>query len=465
MFERWFRKTPDASGYTAAFKARASKKQSGEDALFEAARAYHAAAPPGKMASAPTKPLSAPDDLALAYSPGVAAPCLDIAARPEAALDLTNKGATVAVMTNGTALLGLGDRGPLASKPVMEGKAALFARFAGLNAVDVCIDESDPRKLAEIITALEPSFGGVNLEDVRAPDCFEVERICHERMTIPLFHDDQHGTAVCVLAALENALRLTGRRLEEARIVTAGAGAAAIACVEMLVAAGAARDNITLTDRHGVVYAGRRENMDPRKSAFAKKTKARALGDVVQGADVFLGLSVGGVLSPEMAASLAERPIILALANPFPEIWPEDAAAAAPGAIIATGRSDYPNQVNNVLCFPFLFRGALDVGARRITRGMTRAAADAIAALARSDAPQTVRDIYPVEPLDFGTDYILPKPFDPRLLPHVAAAVAAAAMSDGVATRPIGDFNRYGAELSAWSEAAAQRPCGGVRGR
>ena len=449
MLGRFFRsKSKTIAAYGATYQRRLEEKAAAARTIYDDARDYHRAHPPGKMATIPTKPLASPADLALAYSPGVAGPCREIAVTPGAARDLTAKGSTVAVISNGTAVLGLGDIGALAAKPVMEGKSALFHKFAGLNSVDLCINESDPEKLAEMIIALEPSFGGVNLEDIKAPDCFTVEEICRSRMKIPVFHDDQHGTAVVVLAALQNALELTGRSLADAKIVTSGAGAAALACVELLLSAGARLDNIILTDRDGVVYRGRRKAMDPRKARLASTTRGRNLADVIKGADVFLGLSVGGVLAPAMVETMAAKPIIFALANPDPEIWPEDAREIAPEAVIATGRSDYPNQVNNVLCYPFLFRGALDCGAVEITEGMKLAAASAIGEMARRPSDPAVRAFYSDETLEFGGQYILPKPFDPRLLPAVASAVADAAAREGVAARPIADLDEYRRELA-----------------
>ncbi|MEO0695629.1 MAG: malic enzyme-like NAD(P)-binding protein [Pseudomonadota bacterium] len=460
MFKNWFNRqarelAQSAARYGDKFRARASLDADARRVLDEAALAYHRAEPPGKMENVPTKAMVTPYDLSLAYSPGVAEPCRAIAADPAASAVYTNRANTVAVISNGTAVLGLGDIGALAAKPVMEGKAALFRKFAGLNAVDLCIDEKDPERLARAIIALEPTFGGVNLEDICAPACFEVETRCRGAMRIPVFHDDQHGTAVCVLAAVTNALALAGKELKGAKIVTSGAGAAAMACIDLLVAAGAQMKNITLTDRDGVIYKGRKEGMDPRKIRYAKASKARTLADIIPDTDVFLGLSVGGVLSPEMAGSMAQRPIIFALANPDPEIWPEDARAAAPDAIIATGRTDYPNQVNNVLCFPFLFRGALDCRAWTVTDGMKVAASKAIARLAGQPTPDLVRGLYPDESLSFGTDYILPKAFDPRLLPEVAVAVARAAEDDGVADKPISDYSAYRHDLEAISSAAS----------
>ena len=410
------------------------------------------------METIATKPLSSVRDLALAYSPGVAAPSLDIARDPESARVFTNKASLVAVISNGSAVLGLGDIGPLAAKPVMEGKAALFRRFAGLNAVDLCINEKDPAKLAAIVASLEPSFGGVNLEDIKAPDCFEVEARCRASMSIPVFHDDQHGTAVVVLAGVENALRIARKRIEEIKIAVAGAGAAGLACLDLLIAAGAKRENIIVADRAGVVYRGRKEEMDPRKAEFAAQTRKRTLAEAIVGADLFLGVSAAGVLSPEMVRSMAPRPIIFALANPEPEIWPEDARDVAPDAIIATGRSDYSNQVNNVLCFPFLFRGALDVGAATITETMKLAASRALSTLAQSAPPESVRNAYGWDGVyTFGPDYILPKPFDPRLLPEIATAVARAALDAGVARAPIADLEAYRAVSRKWPQRSSPK--------
>ena len=446
---RALRRGEARSSYAALYEARAKEKAPPSRSLDEAALDYHRAAPAGKMECVPTKPMSTQRDLSLAYSPGVAAACREIERDPEASRTLTNRANLVAIVTNGTAVLGLGDIGAEASKPVMEGKAALFKRFAGVDAVDLCVDETDPAKLAELIVKVQAGFGGFNLEDIKAPQCFEVERLARARTKVPVFHDDQHGTGVCVLAGLLNALELTGRKLSQTKIAVSGAGAAAIACVELLVAGGARKENILLTDSAGVVYKGRKQGMTGKKAEYAVKTDKRTLADAVHGADFFLGVSRRGLLTPDMVRTMADRPVIFALANPEPEIWPEDALEAAPGAVIATGRSDYPNQVNNVLCFPFLFRGALDVSASTVTKGMTTAAARAIGKVARMETPQSVRTAYPEESFVFGPGYILPKAFDPRLLPEVAGAVAQSAMDDGVARAPIRDMNGYKQRLEA----------------
>ena len=455
MFGRLFKggkRDAAKASYAALYDARAEEK-SPPRSLDDAALAYHAQAPAGKMECVPTKPMSTQRDLSLAYSPGVAAACREIEKDGAASRLYTNRSNLVAIVTNGTAVLGLGDIGPEAAKPVMEGKAALFKRFAGVDAVDLCVDEKDPARLADLIAALQAGFGGFNLEDIKAPECFEVERLARARTKVPVFHDDQHGTGVCVLAGLLNALSLSGRSLAETKIAVSGAGAAAIACVELLIAGGARKENILLTDSAGVVYEGRKEGMSGEKANYAVKTAKRTLAEAVEGADFFLGVSRRGLLTPDMVAAMNANPIIFALANPEPEIWPEDAAAAAPDAIIATGRSDYPNQVNNVLCFPFLFRGALDVSAKTVTRGMTLAAATAIGAVARMNAPASVRAAYPTESLEFGPGYILPKAFDPRLLPEVAGAVADAAMKDGVAEAPIKDMGAYRMRLEKLATA------------
>ena len=456
MFDKLFRSKragePRAS-YAALYDARAKEKAPPSRSLDDAALEYHRRAPAGKMECLPTKPMSTQRDLSLAYSPGVAAACREIEKDASASRLYTNRANLVAIVTNGTAVLGLGDIGPEAAKPVMEGKAALFKRFAGVDAVDLCVDEKDPAKLAEFIVAMQAGFGGFNLEDIKAPQCFEVERLARARTKVPVFHDDQHGTGVCVLAGLLNALELTGRRLSDAKIAVSGAGAAAIACVELLIAGGASKENILLTDSSGVVWKGRKDGMSPQKEQYDVKTGKRTLADAVAGADFFLGVSRRGLLTPDMVATMANNPIIFALANPEPEIWPEDATAAAPGAIVATGRSDYPNQVNNVLCFPFLFRGALDVSAKTVTKGMTLAAAKAIGAVARLPAPASVRAAYPDETLAFGPGYILPKAFDPRLLPEVAGAVAEAAMNEGVAEAPIRDVAAYKRRLETLAMA------------
>ncbi len=416
--------------------------------LAASALAYHRVPRPGKLEIQATKPLGTQHDLSLAYSPGVAAACLEIAADPSAAASLTVRQNLVAVVTNGTAVLGLGNIGPLAGKPVMEGKAVLFKKFAGIDVFDLEIAESDIDKLVEIIAALEPTFGGINLEDIKAPECFEVERRLRERMAIPVFHDDQHGTAIIVAAAILNAMELSGKTLPQARIVTSGAGAAALACLDFLVELGARRENIFVTDIEGVVYTGRKALMNPRMEVYARDTNARTLRDVIGGADIFLGLSAGGVLEPEMVKDMAECPLVMALANPVPEIEPEVARAARPDAMICTGRSDHPNQVNNVLCFPYIFRGALDVAASTINEEMKRAAVEAIAALAHEPPSDVVARAYGGEARQYGKDNLIPSPFDPRLILHIAPAVARAAMASGVARAPIEDFPAYEERLS-----------------
>jgi malate dehydrogenase (oxaloacetate-decarboxylating)(NADP+) len=416
--------------------------------LTERALAYHRYPPPGKLAIVATKPLGTQRDLALAYSPGVAAASLAIVADPLEAATVTARSNLVGVITNGTAVLGLGPIGPLAAKPVMEGKAVLFKKFAGIDVFDIEIAERDPDRLVDIIAALEPTFGAINLEDIKAPECFAVEQALRRRMRIPVFHDDQHGTAIIVGAAIRNALRLLGKPLGQVKLVASGAGAAALACLDLLVEMGLPLANVAVTDIHGVVWLGRKEEMDPRKARYAKDTNARTLAEVIPGADIFLGLSAPNVLKPEMVAKMAERPIILALANPDPEIMPEAARAVRPDAIIATGRSDYPNQVNNVLCFPFIFRGALDVGATTINGAMELACVDALANLAMAEPSDVVAAAYGETPLTFGPDYLIPKPFDPRLILEIAPAVARAAMESGVATRPIADFAAYRQRLT-----------------
>ena len=411
--------------------------------LREAALEYHELPVPGKLSVTATKQLTNQRDLSLAYSPGVAAACEEIVSDPTNAFRYTARGNLVAVVTNGTAVLGLGSIGPLAAKPVMEGKAVLFKKFAGIDVFDIEINEQDPDKLVDIIAALEPTFGGINLEDIKAPECFEVERKLRSRMKIPVFHDDQHGTAIIVGAATLNALAVTGKRIDQIKLVVSGAGAAALACVELLVDLGLPIANIWLTDLAGVVYQGRTELMDPDKARYAQATDARTLAEVIEGADMFLGLSAGGVLKPEMVARMAPAPIVFALANPRPEILPEDVKSVRDDAVIATGRTDYPNQVNNVLCFPFLFRGALDVGATGISRGMEIAAVHAIAQLAREEANDAVASAYGNHSLAFGPEYLIPKPFDPRLLVRIAPAVAQAAMQEGIALRPIDDLDAY----------------------
>jgi malate dehydrogenase (oxaloacetate-decarboxylating)(NADP+) len=415
------------------------------DDFKQAALEYHRLSPPGKIKVAPTKPMLTQRDLALAYSPGVAYACEAIVEDPKAASELTARGNLVAVVTNGTAVLGLGNIGALAGKPVMEGKGVLFQKFAGIDVFDIEIDETDPDKLVDIIASLEPTFGGINLEDIKAPECFIVERKLRERMRIPVFHDDQHGTAIIVGAAVVNALEVVGKRIEDVKLATSGAGAAGIACLDMLVALGLKPENILAFDREGVIYSGR-NHLDPDKARYARDTDKRTLAEIVAGADIFLGLSAGGILKPEMVATMADKPIILALANPHPEILPADAKAVRPDAIIGTGRSDYPNQVNNALCFPYIFRGALDVGATVINEAMKVACVHAIANLARreaSDLGAAYGDDIPC----FGPEYLIPRPFDPRLLVEVAAAVAQAAMDSGVALRPMADLRGYREKL------------------
>jgi malate dehydrogenase (oxaloacetate-decarboxylating)(NADP+) len=414
-----------------------------DEQLKKNALEYHRRGSPGKISISPTKQLTNQRDLALAYSPGVAAACEEIQRDPQLAAQLTSRANLVGVITNGTAVLGLGAIGPLASKPVMEGKSVLFKKFAGIDCFDIELDERDPEKLVQIIAALEPTFGAINLEDIKSPECFVVERALRERLKIPVFHDDQHGTAITVGAAVYNGLKVVGKDIARAKLVTSGAGAAALACLELLVKMGLPRENITVTDIKGVVYKGRREEMDPVKERFAIETRARTLDEVIAGADIFLGLSAGGVLKPDMVRKMAERPLILALANPEPEIRPELAKEARPDCVIATGRSDYPNQVNNVLCFPFIFRGALDVGATTINDAMELAAAMAIADLAQAETSEQVALAYGIESICFGPEYFIPRPFDPRLIARVAPAVAKAAMDSGVATRPLADLDAY----------------------
>ncbi len=423
--------------------------------LRRAALEYHEFPTPGKIAIAATKQLVNQHDLALAYSPGVAAPCEEIVKDPNNAFKYTARGNLVAVITNGTAVLGLGDIGPLAAKPVMEGKAVLFKKFAGIDVFDIEIAEKhDLDKLVDIIASLEPTFGGINLEDIKAPDCFYVERKLRERMKIPVFHDDQHGTAITVGAAILNALKVVGKDPKKIKLVTSGAGAAALACLGLLVKLGIPRENIYVTDLAGVVYEGRTELMDADKIVFAQNTSARTLGEIIEGADIFLGLSAGGVLKQDMVAKMAARPIILALANPNPEISPEDAKAVRPDAIIATGRTDYPNQVNNVLCFPYIFRGALDAGASTITLEMEIAAVHAIAELAQAEQSEVVAAAYAGQQLAFGPEYLIPKPFDPRLMMKIAPAVAQAAADSGVALRPIADMDAYRERLQSFVYAS-----------
>jgi malate dehydrogenase (oxaloacetate-decarboxylating)(NADP+) len=413
----------------------------------QAALDYHEFPTPGKISVVASKPLVNQRDLALAYSPGVAAACEEIVADPANVYRYTGRGNLVGVITNGTAVLGLGNIGALASKPVMEGKAVLFKKFAGLDVYDIEINETDPDKLVEIIAGLEATFGGINLEDIKAPECFTVERKLRERMKIPVFHDDQHGTAICVSAAFINGLKVVGKDIKQVKVVTSGAGAAALACLDLMVDLGLPLENVWVTDIEGVVYEGRTVLMDPDKARFAQKTDARKLAEVIQGADVFLGLSAGGVLKPEMVAAMGPRPLILALANPTPEILPELAQSVRDDVVMATGRSDYPNQVNNVLCFPYIFRGALDVGATTITREMEKAAVYAIAELAEEEQNEVVAAAYGTYDISFGPEYLIPKPFDPRLIVRIAPAVAKAAMDGGVATRPLADLEAYEEQL------------------
>ncbi len=431
-----------------------------KDNLRQAALDYHQFPKPGKLEIRATKPLANGRDLARAYSPGVAEACLEIKANADTARDYTARGNLVAVVSNGTAVLGLGNIGALASKPVMEGKAVLFKKFANIDCFDIEVNESDPHKLADIVCALEPTFGAINLEDIKAPDCFIVEKLCRERMNIPVFHDDQHGTAIVVGAAATNALHVAGKDWAEIKVVSTGGGAAGIACLDMLLKLGVKRENVWLCDLQGLVYNGRTEDMTPQKAAYAQGDQPRSLLDVIEGADLFLGLSGPGVLKPEMVAKMADRPIIFALANPNPEITPEAAREVAPTAIIATGRSDYPNQVNNVLCFPFIFRGALDVGATTINDEMEIACVEGIAALARQTTSAEAAAAYQGEKLAFGADYLIPKPFDPRLIGVVASAVAKAAMETGVATRPIENMDEYKKKLdgSVFKSALLMRP-------
>ncbi|MBI1774985.1 MAG: NADP-dependent malic enzyme [Proteobacteria bacterium] len=416
--------------------------------LSEAALDYHRHPTPGKISVTATKPLANQRDLALAYTPGVAAACNAIVADPSEASTVTSRANLVAVITNGTAVLGLGSIGPLAAKPVMEGKAVLFKKFAGIDVFDIEIDERDPDKLVDIIASLEPTFGGINLEDIKAPECFAIESRLKARMRIPVFHDDQHGTAIIVAAAILNGLRVVGKTLGEVKLVTSGAGAAAIACLDLLVDLGLKLEHTTVTDIVGVVYKGRTELMDPRKERYARATDARSLADAIGGADIFLGLSAPLVLKPEMVARMGTRPLILALANPTPEIMPEEVKAVRPDAVIATGRSDYPNQVNNVLCFPFIFRGALDVGATVINEAMKVACVHAIADLALAESSDIVAAAYGEQPPAFGPENLIPKPFDPRLIIKIAPAVAEAAMRSGVAARPIADLEAYRQRLT-----------------
>ena len=421
-----------------------------EFALREAAREYHRTPTRGKIAVNPTKPLSNQRDLSLAYSPGVAYPCLDIEADPKLAADFTSRANLVGVITNGTAVLGLGDIGPLAAKPVMEGKGCLFKKFAGVDVFDIELAERDPDKLVDIIAAMEPTLGGVNLEDIKAPECFYIEKKLRERMNIPVFHDDQHGTAIISSAALLNGLELVGKKIDAVRVAVSGAGAAALACLDVMVGLGVRRENVYVCDSKGLIYEGRAGGFDESKARYAQNTTLRTLADVVNGADVFLGCSTAGVLTQDMVRSMADQPIILALANPEPEIRPELAKQARPDCIIATGRSDYPNQVNNVLCFPYIFRGALDCGATKITEAMKLACVRQIADLAKADISEEVADAYAGRELSFGRDYLIPTPFDSRLIMRIAPAVAQAAFESGVATRPIQDMDAYRQQLSVF---------------
>ncbi|OJI91715.1 malate dehydrogenase (oxaloacetate-decarboxylating)(NADP+) [Planktotalea frisia] len=431
-----------------------------KEAVRKAALDYHEFPKPGKLEIRATKPLANGRDLARAYSPGVAEACIEISKNPADASRYTARGNLVAVITNGTAVLGLGNIGALASKPVMEGKAVLFKQFAGIDCFDIEVDEKDPEKLADIVCALEPTFGAINLEDIKAPDCFIVEQLCRERMNIPVFHDDQHGTAIVVGAAATNALHVSDKSFEDIKIVSTGGGAAGIACLNMLLKLGVKRENVWLCDIHGLVYEGREVDMNPQKAAFAQKSELRTLDDVIDGADMFLGLSGPNVLKPEMVAKMTKKPIIFALANPNPEIAPDAARGVAPDAIIATGRSDFPNQVNNVLCFPFIFRGALDVGATEINDEMQLACIAGIAELARATTSAEAAAAYQGEQLTFGVDYLIPKPFDPRLSAVVSSAVAKAAMETGVATKPVDDLDAYRAHLNAsvFKSALLMRP-------
>jgi len=428
--------------------------------LRQSALDYHEFPRPGKLEIRATKPMANGRDLARAYSPGVAEACTEIAANPSDAARYTARGNLVAVVTNGSAVLGLGNIGALASKPVMEGKAVLFKKFANIDCFDIEVNESDPEKLANIVCALEPTFGAINLEDIKAPDCFIVEQICRERMGIPVFHDDQHGTAIVVGAAATNALHVAGKDFSEIKVVSTGGGAAGIACLNMLLKLGVKRENVWLCDIHGLVYEGRAEDMNPQKAAFAQASDLRSLDQVIDGADLFLGLSGPGVLKPDMVAKMASRPIVFALANPTPEILPDEVRSVAPDAIIATGRSDFPNQVNNVLCFPFIFRGALDVGATEINDAMQIGCVEGIAALARQTTSAEAAAAYQGEQLTFGADYLIPKPFDPRLIGVVASAVAKSAIESGVATRPLEDFQAYRDKLdqSVYRSALIMRP-------
>jgi malate dehydrogenase (oxaloacetate-decarboxylating)(NADP+) len=430
------------------------------DNLRKAALDYHRHPTPGKISVMPTKAMATQRDLALAYSPGVAQACLAIVDDPREAGNLTSRNNLVAVITNGTAVLGLGNIGPLASKPVMEGKGCLFKKFAGIDVFDIELAENDPDALIDTIARMEPTFGGINLEDIKAPECFYIEQKLRERMKIPVFHDDQHGTAIVAAAAILNALKHVGKDIHEVKLVASGAGAAALACLDLIVSLGLPKRNVFVSDSTGVIYSGRKEQMDPNKARYAQETSARKLADIIVGADIFLGLSAGGVLKPEMVKAMARDPVILAMANPTPEIAPEEALAMRPDAILGTGRSDYPNQVNNVLCFPFIFRGALDVGATTINEEMKLAAVRAIAGLAHVEIPDAVAQAYGALGLRFGAEYLIPKPFDPRLIEVVAPAVAKAAMDSGVATRPIEDLEAYRQRMSqfVYQSGGAMQP-------
>ncbi|MBK8336072.1 MAG: NADP-dependent malic enzyme [Sterolibacteriaceae bacterium] len=431
------------------------------DKSFRAAALdYHRLPKPGKISIQPTKAMTNQQDLSLAYSPGVAAACEEIVTDPATARDYTARGNLIGVVTNGTAVLGLGPIGPLAAKPVMEGKGVLFKKFANIDVFDIEIEERDPDKLCDIIAALEPTFGGINLEDIKAPECFYIEKQLRGRMKIPVFHDDQHGTAIVVGAAVLNGLKVVGKNIKEVKLVASGAGAAALACIDLLVLLGLPVENIWVTDIKGVVFKGRTEEMDPLKARYAQQTSSRTLGEVIAAADIFLGLSAGGVLKKEMVAKMAPRPLVLALANPTPEIMPEEVKSVRDDAVIATGRSDYPNQCNNVLCFPFIFRGALDVGATTITEEMKLAAVMAIADLARVEQSEVVHAAYGEMPSSFGPEYLIPKPFDPRLIVKIAPAVARAAIASGVATRPITDWEAYEHQLNSfvWQSGLIMKP-------
>mgnify|MGYP001232794512 FL=1 len=430
------------------------------DDLVKDALDYHRRPPAGKLEIAATKPMANQRDLALAYSPGVAEACKLIVDNPAEAATVTARGNLVAVVSNGTAVLGLGDIGPLASKPVMEGKAVLFKKFAGIDVFDIEVDAIDVERFVDVAAALEPTFGGINLEDIKAPECFEIEAKLRDRMNIPVFHDDQHGTAIIVASAIYNGLHIVGKKLEEVKVVTSGAGAAAIACLDLLVDIGVPLENIFATDRTGVIHEGRKNEMHAKQGRYAQKTDMRTLAEVIEGADVFLGLSAPNVLKPELLKSMADKPLILALANPVPEIMPDLAKEARPDAIVATGRSDFPNQVNNVLCFPFIFRGALDVGATVINEEMKIATVKAIANLARAESSDVVARAYGDENLNFGPGYMIPKPFDPRLISEIAPAVAKAAMESGVATRPIEDMDAYVQKLNefVWRSGNVMKP-------